>query len=208
MVAGVAWLVTNVDPLYLMPGAFFLLLLVLMGGTTLIAGRSPHVTFRPEQIDVRMRDVRGLAAVTEDVRRSLDLFLSAATFRRELGGRARRGLLFEGPPGTGKTHLAKAMAAEAGVPFLFVSATAFQSMMYGATARKIRAYFRALRRAARAEGGAIGFIEEIDAIGSARSGAAATALPATASATAYRSARRPRPCAAAASPACPARPAR
>jgi len=180
LVAGIAWLVTNVDPLYLMPGAFFAVLLLLLASTTLVSGRSPHVLFRAEQIDVRMSDVRGLAAVTEDVRRSLDLFLSAATFRRELGGRARRGLLFEGPPGTGKTHLAKAMAAEAGVPFLFVSATAFQSMMYGATARKIRAYFRALRRAARAEGGAIGFIEEIDAIGRARSGTAATALPAAA----------------------------
>ena len=149
-----------------------------------------------------MRDVRGLAAVTEDVRRSLDLFLSATTFRRELGGRARRGLLFEGPPGTGKTHLAKAMAAEAGVPFLFVSATAFQSMMYGATARKIRAYFRALRRAARAEGGAIGFIEEIDAIGPVRRGrdvaAGDGARPPT-------DRRRPRRCAAAASPGCRAR---
>jgi ATP-dependent Zn protease len=94
-----------------------------------------------------------------------------------MGGTPRRGLLFEGPPGTGKTHLAKAMAAEAGVPFLFVSGTAFQSMYYGATARKIRAYFRALRRAARVEGGAIGFIEEIDAIATTRGGLPATPAP-------------------------------
>ena len=87
-----------------------------------------------------------------------------------MGGTPRRAILFEGPPGTGKTYLAKAMAAEAGVPFLFVSSSAFQSMYYGQTNRKIRSYFRALRRAARAEGGAIGFIEEIDAIGAARSG--------------------------------------
>ena len=87
-----------------------------------------------------------------------------------MGGTPRRGLLFEGPPGTGKTYLAKAMAAEAGVPFLFVSATSFQSMYYGATARKIRSYFKALRKAARQEGGAIGFIEEIDAIAMARVG--------------------------------------
>ena len=87
-----------------------------------------------------------------------------------MGGTPRRGLLFEGPPGTGKTYLAKAMAAEAGVPFLFVSATSFQSMYYGATARKIRSYFKALRKAARQEGGAIGFIEEIDAIAMARAG--------------------------------------
>ena len=62
------------------------------------------------------------------------------------------------------------MAKEAGVPFLFVSSTAFQSMWYGATARKIRAYFRKLRKVARAEGGAIGFIEEFDAIGVKRGG--------------------------------------
>ena len=64
------------------------------------------------------------------------------------------------------------------MPFLYVSATAFQSMYYGATARKIRAYFRALRRAARAEGGAIGFIEEIDAIAVTRGGLAASPAPA------------------------------
>ena len=70
----------------------------------------------------------------------------------------KRPLLVKGEPGTGKTMTAKAMAAEAGVPFLFVSATSFQSMYYGATAKKIRSYFAALRKAARAEGGAIGFI--------------------------------------------------
>ncbi|HSR22234.1 MAG TPA: AAA family ATPase, partial [Candidatus Eisenbacteria bacterium] len=93
-------------------------------------------------------------------------------------GTPRRGLLFEGAPGTGKTHLAKAMAAEAGVPFLFVSATSFQSMYYGATARKILSYFKTLRKVARQEGGAIGFIEEIDAIAMARGGLNATPMPA------------------------------
>jgi ATP-dependent Zn protease len=62
------------------------------------------------------------------------------------------------------------MAGEAGVPFLFVSSSAFQSMYYGQTNRKVRSYFRALRKYARREGGAIGFIEEIDAIGAARAG--------------------------------------
>jgi ATP-dependent Zn protease len=167
-----------VDPLYLMAGLFFVVLIVVLLGTTVVAGRSPHVTYRPEQIDVRMDDVKGLAPVKEDVQRSLDLFLAGRTFRREMGGTPRRGLLFEGAPGTGKTHMAKAMAAEAGVPFLFVSGTSFQSMYYGATARKIRAYFKALRKAARAEGGAIGFIEEIDAIATVRGGMSATAAPA------------------------------
>jgi cell division protease FtsH len=169
--------IPSVDPLYLMSGAFFLMLTLVLLSTTVMAGRSPHVVYRPEQIDVRMDDVKGLAPVTEEVRRTLELFRNARTFRREMGGRARRGLLFEGPPGTGKTHMAKAMAAEAGVPFLFVSATAFQSMYYGATARKIRSYFTALRRAARAEGGAIAFIEEIDAIATVRGGLTSERLP-------------------------------
>ncbi len=169
----------HVDPLLLMPGLFFLALILLLVGTTLGAGRSPHVVYRPEQIDVRLDDVIGIDAVKEDVVRSLNLFLAHKAFREEMGGTPRRGLLFEGLPGTGKTYLAKAMAAEAGVPFYFVSATAFQSMYYGATARKIRSYFKALRKAARAEGGAIGFIEEIDAIAMARGGLSASAMPET-----------------------------
>jgi ATP-dependent Zn protease len=167
----------DVDPIYLMTGLFFAAMIAVLLLTTFVGGRSPHVVFRPEQIDVRLADVKGLAPVTEEVRRSLDLFLSARTFRREMGGTPRRALLFEGPPGTGKTHVAKAMAAEAGVPFLFVSATSFQSMYYGATARRIRSYFTALRKAARAEGGAIGFIEEIDAVATARGGMPAVPAP-------------------------------
>lgn len=176
----------TVDPFLLVVVLFFGAMMAVMVLTTVLAGRSPHVLYRPEQIDVRIADVKGLAAVTEDVQRSLELFRSALTFKHRMGGTARRGILFEGSPGTGKTHLAKAMAAEAGVPFLFVSATAFQSMYYGATARKIRSYFRAVRRAARREGGAIAFIEEIDAIGTARSGVStgmSPAVPAVAAGT-------------------------
>lgn len=168
----------DIDPLYLMSGGFFLVLMLVMIGSSVASGRSPHVVYRPEQIDVRLDDVKGLGPVTEDVRRSIDLLLAGRTFRREMGGTPRRGLLFEGPPGTGKTHLAKAMAAEAGVPFLFVSATSFQSMYYGATARKIRSYFAALRKAARTEGAAIGFIEEIDAIATVRGGLSMAPAPA------------------------------
>ena len=160
----------SIDPMLLVPALFFIALLGVLLGTTVGAGRSPHVTYRPEQIDVSLDEVIGIDVVKDDVVRSLNLFLAHRTFAAEMGGTARRGLLFEGQPGTGKTYLAKAMAREAGVPFLFVSATSFQSMYYGATARKIRSYFKALRKAARQEGGAIGFIEEIDAIAGARSG--------------------------------------
>jgi ATP-dependent Zn protease len=139
----------------------------------LFAGRSPHVRFRPEEIDVSLEDVKGMPVVVEEAVRTLNLFLAHATFRNEMGGTPRKGILFEGPPGTGKTHLAKALAREAGVPFFFVSSSAFQSMFYGQTNRKIRSYFAVLRKAARAEGGAIGFIEEIDAIGASRAGMSA-----------------------------------
>jgi ATP-dependent Zn protease len=136
----------------------------------LSAGRSPHVTYAPEQIDVTFDDVRGIDPVKHEVIRSLNLFLAHETFRNTMGGSPRRGLLFEGAPGTGKTHLAKAMAREAGVPFLFVSGPAFQSMWYGMTARKIRKFFKVVRKTARAQGGCIAFIEEIDAFATRRSG--------------------------------------
>ncbi|MGH7734680.1 MAG: AAA family ATPase, partial [Gemmatimonadales bacterium] len=155
---------------YLPAVALVLLLMIVMVAPLLGAGRSPHVLYRPSEIDVRFTDVRGADQVMDEVVKSLNLFLAHKTFAERMGGTPRRALLFEGPPGTGKTYMAKAMAYEAGVPFLFVSASAFQSMFYGQTNRKIRAYFRALRRYARREGGAIGFIEEIDAIGTARSG--------------------------------------
>jgi ATP-dependent Zn protease len=134
------------------------------------AGRSPHVLYRASEINTSFEDVRGAGVVVEEVVKTLNLFLAHKTFKERMGGTARRAILFEGPPGTGKTYMAKAMAREAGVPFLFVSSSAFQSMYYGQTNRKIRNYFKALRKFAREEGGAIGFIEEIDAIGAARSG--------------------------------------
>jgi cell division protease FtsH len=151
---------------------FLLVLVIGIGGVVpmLMAGRSPHTLFRSEDIAVRLTDVVGAETVKDEVVRSLNLFLANKTFATEMGGTMRRGLLFSGAPGTGKTYIAKAMAGSAGVPFVFVSATAFQSMFYGATARKIRSYFKALRKVARKEGGVIGFIEEFDAIGLSRAG--------------------------------------
>ncbi|MGH2539632.1 MAG: AAA family ATPase [Actinomycetota bacterium] len=151
--------------------AFPLLILIpvlIMVALPLINGKSPHITVYPEQVESGLTDIKGLDMQVDEVVRSLDVFLGYATFRNELGGTPRRGILFEGPPGTGKTYLAKAMAKQAGVPFLFISAPAFQSMWQGMTAYRIRSFFKALRKAARKEGGAIGFIEEIDAIGMSR----------------------------------------
>ncbi|HZJ49616.1 MAG TPA: AAA family ATPase [Actinomycetota bacterium] len=156
--------------LWAFPVVILLSVIMMVVLPMIINGRSPHVRFTPEEIGLNFRDVRGIDTVLEEVTRSLQIFLTYKTFREELGGNPRRGILFEGRPGTGKTHMAKAMAAEAGVPFFFVSAPAFHSMWYGMTAWKIRAFFKALRKAAAKEGGAIGFIEEMDAVGGARSG--------------------------------------
>ena len=159
------------------PIGVLFLLIVLMMAMPLFSGRSPHMIVRPEQIEVGLSDVKGLDTQADEVQRTLDVFLGYATFRDELGGNPRRGILFEGPPGTGKTYLAKAMAKQAGVPFLFISAPAFQSMWFGMTGARIRSFFKQLRKLARKEGGAIGFIEEIDAIGGDRGGFSATPAP-------------------------------
>ena len=153
-------------PQIILVGLFAVVLLVPL----LTAGRSPHVRFRPSEIEIGFADVVGMDVVLEEVVRTLNLFLGFKTFREQMGGTPRRGILFEGPPGTGKTYMAKALAKEAGVPFFYVSSSAFQSMYYGQTNRKIRSYFKELRKAARAEGGAVGFIEEIDAIAASRAG--------------------------------------
>ena len=153
---------------------FPLAIIVIIGFAVLLPlyanGRSPHIRYSPEEIGVGFSDVKGVDIVLEEVTRTLQIFLTYKVFKEELGGNPRRGLLFEGTPGTGKTHMAKAMASEAGVPFFFVSAPAFTSMYQGASARKIRGFFKALKKAAQKEGGAIGFIEEIDAVGKARGG--------------------------------------
>jgi len=158
------------DPLIWVPAIMLTALLAVVFLAPMAGARSPHVMYRPEQIDVSLDDVKGLGPVVDEVIRTLNVFLGYATFRDTLGGTPRRGVLFEGPPGTGKTHMAKAMARHAGVPFLYVAGPAFQTHWYGMTAKKIRSYFKALKKVARREGGAIGFIEEIDAFATARGG--------------------------------------
>src|SRR4051794_38566095 len=155
---------------FLLPLGLIAVLMLALVVPMMAMGKSPHVRYDPSEIKTTLDDVVGLGGVKSEVVNSLNLFLGYQTFRDVMGGNPRKGVLFEGPPGTGKTYMAKAMAREAGVPFLFVSSTAFQSQYYGATGRKIRSYFKQLRKAAAEEGGAIGFIEEIDAIAGARSG--------------------------------------
>ncbi len=165
------------EAIFFIPPLVMLIAIIGMPLVMLLNGKSPHITVYPEQVEVGLTDIKGLDSQVDEVRRSIDAFLGYATFKEELGGTPRRGILFEGPPGTGKTFLAKAMAKQAGVPFLFIPAPAFQSMWQGMSAFRIRSFFRKLRKAARKEGGAIGFIEEIDAVAMSRGGGS-PAMPA------------------------------
>src|SRR6516165_7045640 len=119
-----------------LPITFIVLMLgAVMAAPFIGAGRSPHTLVRPGDTQVGLEDLVGIDSIKAEVVRSVNLFLAHQTFRDTMGGSARRGVLFEGPPGTGKTFVAKAMAKEANVPFLFVSSSAFQSMYYGQTNR-------------------------------------------------------------------------
>ncbi|MEA3184062.1 MAG: cell division protease FtsH, partial [Ilumatobacteraceae bacterium] len=166
---GVPAIIANSPELAIL-GLMLLMITGMMMVPMMASGKSPHTMLRPSDSTIRLADVVGAEGTRREAIDTLNLFLNHETFSDEMGGTPRRGVLFEGAPGTGKTYLAKAIAAEAEVPFLFVSASEFQSHFYGMTNRKIRQFFKALRHAARAEGGAIGFIEEFDAIGMARSG--------------------------------------
>jgi cell division protease FtsH len=87
---------------------------------------------------------------------------------QRIGGRILRGILMLGPPGCGKTYLAKAIATEAKMPFISMSGSEFVEMFVGVGAGRIRSLFKQARRLAEFEGGCIIFIDEIDAVGAQR----------------------------------------
>ncbi len=116
---------------------------------------------------ISFKDYRGNEQVLEVSARIVTLLRGVRDFKR-MGGEVSRGLLLIGPPGTGKTYLAQAIATEAGVPFAYASAPGFQNMFMGVGNLRITMLYGKARRLARKYGSAIIFIDEIDAVGTAR----------------------------------------
>ncbi len=87
---------------------------------------------------------------------------------KKLGATLPKGYLFVGPPGTGKTALARALAGETKVPFFATAGATFQGPYAGSGAKAVRQFFKDVREAAGKHGGSIGFIDELDGVGSAR----------------------------------------
>ena len=109
---------------------------------------------------VLFSDVAGADEEKEELREIVE-FLKNPEKYRKLGARIPRGVLLQGPPGTGKTLLAKAVAGEAGVPFLSISGSDFVEMYVGVGASRVRDLFETAKKAP----ASIVFIDEIDAVG-------------------------------------------
>src|SRR3712207_7655604 len=86
-----------------------------------------------------------------------------------MGGYPPQGILLEGPPGTGKTLLSKAIAGEVNVPFIYASASSFNNMFMGVANLRVMRLFTKARKFSERFGGAVIFMDELDAVGSRRS---------------------------------------
>ena len=118
----------------------------------------------PEKNVKTFKDVKGCDEAKAELEEIVQYLKNPAKFTR-LGGKLPKGVLLVGPPGNGKTLLAKAIAGEAGVPFYYRSGSEFEEMFVGVGARRVRALFQVAKKKAPC----IVFIDEIDAIGGRRS---------------------------------------
>ncbi len=119
----------------------------------------------PGEYDVNFHDVRGQKAAVEATREVVRLFQGFKKFRK-MGGYPPQGILLEGPPGTGKTLLSKAIAGEVNVPFIYASASSFNNMFMGVANLRVMRLFTKARKFSERFGGAVIFMDELDAVGS------------------------------------------
>jgi cell division protease FtsH len=152
---------------------FFLLLAnsLLFLGPFYILSRIGKVMISPDdaRFGVDMDDVRGQSAAVGEMRRILRLIEHGRLYVKA-GGKRERGVLMVGPPGTGKTMLAKAIASSLHVPIYVANGGSFAMLFMGIDAISVYLMVRAARRKAKVWGGCIIFIDEIDALAQRRGG--------------------------------------
>lgn len=139
-----------------------------LGGALGGLGRAKTKVVDAERPSTRFTDIAGYEGVKREVGEVIDYLKDPKRYRKA-GAVGPRGVLMVGPPGTGKTYLARAVAGEADVPFLPVTGSSFVEMFVGVGASRVRDLFAEARK----RSPAIIFIDEIDAIGQRRSSGAA-----------------------------------
>ncbi len=154
-------------PMLLLIGVWIFFMRQMQGGGggrgALSFGKSKAKLMTEEQVKVMFNDVAGVEEAKEDVAELVDFLKDPSKFQK-LGGHIPRGVLMVGPPGTGKTMLAKAIAGEAKVPFFTISGSDFVEMFVGVGASRVRDMFEQAKKQAPC----IIFIDEIDAVGRQR----------------------------------------
>ncbi len=122
---------------------------------------------KAKEVNIRFSDVIGIDEAKEECWEVVQLIQDHAKLK-QIGGKILRGILMIGPPGCGKTYLAKAIATEAGLPFLSMAASEFNEIFVGVGASRIRELFKKASSLAYGFGGCIIFIDELDAMGQKR----------------------------------------
>lgn len=155
-------IVLNLLPFILIVVLFFFLFQQMQGGGSKVMsfGKSRAKVANKEQVRVTFKDVAGVEEAVEELVEIRDFLANPAKFQA-LGAKIPKGVLLYGPPGSGKTLLARAVAGEAGVPFFSISGSDFVEMFVGVGASRVRDLFEQ----AKASAPAIIFMDEIDAVG-------------------------------------------
>jgi cell division protease FtsH len=126
-------------------------------------GKNKAKIYVENELNVTFDDVAGVDEAKQELVEVIEFLKTPAKFT-ELGGKIPKGILLVGPPGTGKTMLAKAVAGESGVPFFSISGSEFVEMFVGMGAARVRDLFEQAKQKAPC----IIFIDELDALGKAR----------------------------------------